>query len=337
MSTNLQILLASRPTGAVIEENFRIVESPVPSPAEGQLLVRNDWLSLDPYMRGRMSDAKSYARSVAIGELMVGGTAGEVIASRNANFKPGDKVVGALGWQQFGLSDGIGLMKIDHPVAPLSAYLGVLGMPGITAWIGLLDIGGPKAGETVVVSAASGAVGSVVGQLAKLKGCRAVGIAGGAAKCRHVVEDLGFDACVDYKAGNLAADLKAAVPDGRKNKGIDVYFDNVGGEVLDAVLPNMNAFSRIPLCGLISQYSANEAYGVKQFRSFLVNRIHLQGFICFDRLDLWPQAQRELSAWLVEGKITYRETVAQGLGSAPRAFIGLLKGENLGKQVVKLG
>ena len=336
MSTNLQVLLASRPAGAVTEDNFRLVESPMPVPAGGQLLVRNDWLSLDPYMRGRMSDAKSYAKSVDIGEVMVGGTAGEVIASHNAQFKPGDKVVGALGWQQFGLSDGTGLMKIDHPVAPLSAYLGVLGMPGITAWIGLLDIGQPKAGETVVVSAASGAVGSVVGQLAKLKGCRAVGIAGGAAKCRHVVEDLGFDACVDYKAGSLAADLKAAVPDG-KNRGVDVYFDNVGGEVLDAVLPNMNAFSRIPLCGLISQYSATEAYGVKQFRSFLVNRIRLQGFICFDRLDLWPQAQRELSGWLADGKLKYRETVAQGLAGAPRAFIGLLKGENLGKQLVKLG
>ena len=331
MNTNLQILLASRPAGAVSEDNFRIVETPLPRPAEGQVLVRNDWLSLDPYMRGRMSDAKSYAKSVDIGELMVGGTAGEVIESRHAKFKAGDKVVGALGWQQFGLSDGSGLMKLDKPVAPLSAYLGVLGMPGITAWIGLLDIGQPKAGETVVVSAASGAVGSVVGQLAKLKGCRAVGIAGGAAKCRHVVAELGFDACVDYKAGRLAADLKAAVP-----KGIDVYFDNVGGEVLDAVLPSMNAFSRIPLCGLISQYSATEAYGVKQFRSFLVNRIRLQGFICFDRLDLWPQALRELSGWLVEGKLKYRETVAHGLENAPKAFIGLLKGDNLGKQIVKL-
>jgi NADPH-dependent curcumin reductase CurA len=205
-------------------------------------------------------------------------------------------------------------------------------MPGITAWIGLLDIGQPKAGETVVVSAASGAVGSVVGQLARLKGCRAVGIAGGAAKCRHVVEDLGFDACVDYKAGNLAAALKAATP-----SGIDVYFDNVGGEVLDTVLPNMNFFSRIPLCGLISQYSATEAYGVRQFRSFLVNRIRLQGFICFDRLDLWPQARRELGEWVAAGNVKYRESVALGLGAAPRAFIGLLKGENLGKQLVKLG
>ena len=332
MSNNLQILLAGRPTGAVSEEHFRIVESPLPVPAEGQVLVRNDWLSLDPYMRGRMSDAKSYAKSVDIGEVMVGGTAGEVIESRNPRFKAGDKVVGALGWQHYGLSDGVGLMKIDNPVAPLSAYLGILGMPGITAWIGLLDIGQPKPGETVVVSAASGAVGSVVGQLAKIKGCRAVGIAGGAAKCRHVVEDLGFDACVDYKGGSLAADMKAAVP-----RGIDVYFDNVGGEVLDAVLPNMNAFSRIPLCGLISQYSATEAYGVKQFRSFLVNRIRLQGFICFDRLELWPQAQRELGGWLVEGKLKYRETVAAGLRAAPRAFIGLLKGENLGKQLVELG
>jgi hypothetical protein len=331
MSSNLQVLLASRPVGAVSEDNFRIVESPLPAPADGQLLVRNDWLSLDPYMRGRMSDAKSYAKSVDIGEVMVGGTAGEVITSRHAGFKPGDKVVGALGWQRYAVSDGAGLTRIEQPVATLSAYLGVLGMPGITAWIGLLDIGQPKAGETVVVSAAAGAVGSVVGQIAKLKGCRAVGIAGGAAKCRHVVEDLGFDACVDYKAGRLAADLKAALP-----KGIDVYFDNVGGEVLDAVLPNMNAFSRIPLCGLISQYSATEAYGVKQFRSFLVNRIRLQGFICFDRLDLWPQARRELGDWLAGGNIKYRESVAQGLAGAPRAFIGLLKGENLGKQLVRL-
>lgn len=332
MTTNMQVLLASRPTGAVSEENFRIVETALPEPADGQVLVRNDWLSLDPYMRGRMSDARSYAKSVDIGEVMVGGTAGEVVASRNAKFKTGDKVVGALGWQRYGLSDGVGLMKIESPVAPLPAYLGVLGMPGITAWIGLVDIGQPKAGETVVVSAASGAVGSVVGQIARLKGCRAVGIAGGAAKCRHVVEDLGFDACVDYKAGNLAGDLRAAVP-----KGIDVYFDNVGGEVLDAVLPNMNAFSRIPLCGLISQYSATEAYGVKQFRSFLVNRIRLQGFICFDRLDLWPQARQELGDWVAGGKIKYRESVASGIAAAPRAFIGLLKGENLGKQLVKLG
>lgn len=331
MSTNMQVLLAGRPAGAVSEDHFRIVETALPEPAEGQFLVRNDWLSLDPYMRGRMSDAKSYAKSVDIGEVMVGGTAGEVIASRHAGFKPGDKVVGALGWQRFAVSDGSGMTRIDKPVAPLSAYLGVLGMPGITAWIGLLDIGQPKAGETVVVSAASGAVGSVVGQLAKIKGCRVVGIAGGAAKCRHVVDDLGFDACVDYKAGSLAADLKAALPGG-----VDVYFDNVGGAVLDAVLPNMNAFSRIPLCGLISQYSATEAYGVKQFRSFLVNRIRLQGFICFDRLDLWPQARRELGEWVVAGKIRYRESVAQGLAAAPRAFIGLLKGENLGKQLVKL-
>ncbi len=331
MPPNLQVLLASRPVGAVTEDNFRIIESPPPVAAQGELLVRNDWLSLDPYMRGRMSDAKSYARSVGIGEVMVGGTAGEVIASHHPTFKVGDKVVGALGWQRYAVSDGSGLMKVDNPVAPMPAYLGVLGMPGVTAWIGLLDIGQPKPGETVVVSAASGAVGSVVGQIAKIKGCRAVGIAGGAAKCRHVVEDLGFDACVDYKAGNLAADLKSALP-----KGIDVYFDNVGGEVLDAVLPNMNAFSRIPLCGLISQYSATEAYGVKQFRSFLVNRIRLQGFICFDRLDLWPQAMGELGGWLATGKLKYRESVAQGLAAAPRAFIGLLKGENFGKQIVKL-
>ncbi|MGC2520949.1 MAG: NADP-dependent oxidoreductase [Burkholderiales bacterium] len=327
---NRQVLLASRPKGPVTENNFRLVETPVPVAGDGQLLVKNHWLSLDPYMRGRMDEAKSYAKSAELGEVMVGGTVGEVIESRHPKFKTGDWVVGALGWQLYGVSDGTGMMKIDTSIAPASYYLGVLGMPGVTAWMGLLDIAQPKAGETVLVSAASGAVGSVVGQLAKIHGCRAVGIAGGKAKCDYVVRELGFDACVDYKAGRLHEDLKAAAP-----KGIDVDFENVGGEVFDTVLRHMNAFSRIALCGLISQYNA-EPYGYQNLRSVLVNRIRLQGFIVSDRPQLWPKAIGELAQWLKQGKLKYRESVAQGLESAPRAFIGMLKGENFGKQLVKL-
>ena len=328
---NKRVLLASRPTGWVSEDNFRIETSPVPQPREGEVLVKNIYLSLDPYMRGRMNEGKSYAARQEIGEVMIGGTVGEVIESKNPKFAQGDKVLGMLGWQQYGLSDGKGLNKVDASRVPLSAYLGVLGMPGVTAWVGLLDICQPKAGETVVVSAASGAVGSVVGQIAKLKGCRAVGIAGGRQKCDYVVKELGFDACVDYKAGELNEALKAAVPDG-----IDCYFENVGGEILDAALRRMNAFSRIAVCGLISQYNATEPYGVKNFQSILTNRIKVQGFIVSDRMELWARALPELIGWVASGKIKYRETVAQGLENAPKAFIGLLKGENLGKQLVKL-
>jgi NADPH-dependent curcumin reductase CurA len=334
MSGNRQILLASRPKGRVTEENFRLVEAPLPKPGDGQVLVKNHWLSLDPYMRGRMDEAKSYARNLDLGEVMIGSTVGEVIESRKPELKPGDWVAGtfgALGWQLYGVSDGRGLVKIDTAAAKASHYLGVLGMPGVTAWIGLLDICKPKQGETVVVSAAAGAVGSVVGQVAKIKGCRAVGIAGGNAKCDYVVSELGFDACVDYKAGRLDDDLQAAAP-----RGVDVLFENVGGEVLDAVLRRMNAFSRIALCGLISQYNATEPYGYRGLRALLVNRIRLQGFIVADHMELWPQATRELSGWLQSGKLKYRETVAEGLENAPRAFIGLLRGENLGKQLVKL-
>ena len=328
---NRRVLLASRPTGWVSEDNFRIDTVPVPRAREGEVLVKNLWLSLDPYMRGRMNEGKSYAAKQEIGEVMIGGTVGEVIESKNPRFAAGDKVLGMLGWQQYGLSDGKGLNKIDASRVPMSAYLGVLGMPGVTAWVGLLDICQPKAGETVVVSAASGAVGSVVGQIAKIKGCRAVGIAGGKQKCDYVVNELGFDACVDYKAGTLNDDLKAAVP-----KGIDCYFENVGGEILDAALRRMNAFSRIAVCGLISQYNATEPYGVKTFQSILTNRIKVQGFIVSDRMELWAKALPELIGWVASGKIKYRETVAQGLENAPKAFIGLLKGENFGKQLVKL-
>jgi NADPH-dependent curcumin reductase len=331
MTTNMQVLLASRPSGWVKEENFKIVSTAIPVPGAGQILVRNHYLSLDPYMRGRMNDVKSYAAKQEIDQVMVGGTVGEVIESNNPKFKTGDIVVGMYGWQQYGCSDGTGVNKVDVSRVPMSAYLGVIGMPGVTAWVGLLDICQPKAGETVVVSAASGAVGSAVGQIAKLKGCRAVGIAGGTAKCDYVVKELGFDACVDYKAGRLSQDLKAAVPDG-----VDCYFENVGGEILDAVLQRTNAFSRIAVCGLISQYNATEPYGVRTFQAILVNRIKVQGFIVSDRLHLWPQAMTDLAGWVASGKLKYRETVAQGLENAPKAFIGLLQGQNFGKQLVKL-
>jgi hypothetical protein len=278
-----------------------------------------------------MDAVKSYAKYVELGEVMTGGTVGEVVASRHPKFAVGEFVTGALGWQEYALSDGSAMRKVDPKRAPLSYSLGVLGMPGVTAWVGFLDIAQPKAGETVLVSAASGAVGSVVGQLAKSKGCRAVGIAGGAAKCEYVVKELGFDACVDYKKGALYDDLKAALPDG-----IDVCFENVGGESLDTALRLMKPFSRVAICGLISQYSATEQYGLKNIRSVLVNRIRMQGFIVSDRLELWPQALAELGEHVAAGRIKYRESVAKGLENAPRAFLGMLRGENFGKQLVRL-
>ncbi|HEV8517702.1 MAG TPA: NADP-dependent oxidoreductase [Burkholderiales bacterium] len=327
----MQVLLASRPRGPVDESHFRIVESDVPKAADGEFVVRAHYLSLDPYMRGRMDDAKSYAAKAAVGDVMVGTAVGEVIESRHEKYRAGDFVETRTGWQLFGLSNGGGARKVDPNYVPLSAYLGAVGMPGVTAWIGLNEHGRPKAGETVVVSAASGAVGSVVGQLAKLKGCKAVGIAGGRAKCDYVVNELGFDACIDYKAGNLDAGLDAACA-----KGVDIYYDNVGGPILDTVLGHMNAFSRIPLCGLISGYDDPNALAIKNFRSFLVNRIQLRGFICSDHLDLWKLALKELATLVHEGKLRYRESIAVGLENAPKAFIGLLKGQNFGKQLVKL-
>jgi NADPH-dependent curcumin reductase CurA len=288
-------------------------------------------LSLDPYMRGRMNEAQSYAANVAIGQAMVGGTVGEVVESNNPNFKPGDSVLGYSGWQQYGVSAGNDLRKVDPGLVPLSAFLGVLGMPGLTAWFGTIEIGQPKPGETLVVSAAAGAVGAVVGQIAKIKGCRAVGIAGGKSKCEHVVNDLGFDACVDYKAGNLARDLAAATP-----KGIDINFENVGGEILDTIALRLNPFSRIPLCGLISQYNEVRPRGMHNFVVLLINRVTVRGFIVSDYMDRADKALAELAGWVKEGKIKYRETIANGIENAPRAFIGLLKGENVGKQLVKL-
>jgi NADPH-dependent curcumin reductase CurA len=331
MSTrNKQWLLASRPNGPVDESNFSLVETVTPALQEGQLLVQIHYLSLDPYMRGRMDATKSYAPSQPLGAVMIGGTIGAVIESRNPRYLPGDVVVGMGGWQQFHVSDGTGLRKVDVRAVPESAYLGALGMPGITAWYGLGQIGKPRAGETVVVSAASGAVGSVVGQLAKVAGCRAVGIAGGPAKCTHVVKELGFDACIDYKAEGFRAAFDAATPDG-----VDVLFENVGGAVFDAALARMNAFGRVALCGLIAGYDGRDI-AVRNVRAILVSRLTVQGFIVSEHLELWPKAIAELGALLAGGKLKYRETIAEGIESAPRAFIGLLRGENVGKQLVQV-
>jgi NADPH-dependent curcumin reductase CurA len=282
-------------------------------------------------MRGRMSDAKSYAKSVEIGEVMVGQTVGEVVESNDPNFKEGDKVLTPLGWQLYGIASTKELTKVDATRVPASYYLGILGMPGMTAWFGLLQIGQPEPGNTVVVSAASGAVGSVVGQLARIKGCRVVGIAGGKSKCDYVVNDLGFDACIDYKAGDLMADLREHCP-----KGVDVNFENVGGVILDTVLRVMNLSSRIVVCGLISEYNAAEPYGYKMLRSVLVNRIRMQGMIIFDFKDRYSEALKGLNGYLAEGKLKYRESIVEGIDNAPKGFIALLKGENFGKQLVKL-
>ncbi|MEW6341382.1 MAG: NADP-dependent oxidoreductase [Paraburkholderia sp.] len=327
---NRQFLLASRPQGAATQDNFRLVETPLEPLAQGQFRVRNHYLSLDPYMRGRMNDSKSYAAPQPLNEVMIGGTVGEVVESKHPKFALGDKVVAAFGWQEFGTSDGTGVHKVDDTHVPLSAYLGAVGMPGVTAWYGLNRIIAPQAGQTVVVSAASGAVGSVVGQLAKLAGARAVGIAGGEHKCRYVVETLGFDACVDYKAGNLYQDLKAATPNG-----VDGYFENVGGAVLDAALARMNAFGRIALCGMIANYDG-EPLPLRHPALLLTQRLLVQGFIVTEHLDVWPEALTQLGTLVAQKKLHYRETIAQGLEQAPEAFLGLLKGKNFGKQLVKL-
>jgi len=331
MTSNRAWTLASYPTGAVTEENFRLVESPAPAPKDGEVLVKNLWLSLDPYMRGRLSQQKSYVKGVEIGEVMTGETAGEVVESKHPKFKPGDKVTAPAGWQSYGCVRGELLTRVDAARVPLSYFLGCLGMPGRTAYFGLKEIGVPKAGETVVVSAASGAVGSVVGQLAKAWGCRAVGIAGGKEKCDYTVKELGFDACVDYKAGNLYRDLKEACP-----KGADVYFENVGGEIMDTMFRLMNLRSRMIVCGLISDYNATEPYGVKMFRSILVNRIKVQGMIVFDWHERYAEANLALFDLVLAGRIKYRESVLEGIENAPKGLIGLLKGRNFGKQLIKL-
>jgi len=335
--TNRQILLASRPAGEPTADNFKLVETPLPEVAEGQVLVRNHYLSLDPYMRGRMSESKSYADPQPLNQVMIGGTVGEVVASKNSHFAVGDKVVGMGGWQEYQLVDaqqrGV-LQKVDTTHVPLSAYLGAVGMPGVTGWYGLVKIINPKAGETVVVSAASGAVGGAVGQLAKVRGARAVGIAGGPDKCRYVVEELGFDACIDYKqhkdVKSLSAALKAECP-----KGIDGYFENVGGMILDAVMLRANAFSRVAMCGMIAGYNG-EPIPMTAPQLILVNRMKIEGFIVSEHMDVWPEALKELGTLVATGKLKFRESVAQGLDAAPEAFLGLLKGRNFGKQLVKL-
>ena len=327
--TNKRWVLASRPVGPVSEANFRLEEAPLPRPTEGEVLVRNLWLSLDPYMRGRISDAKSYAKGVDIGELMVGQTVGEVLESRHPQLKVGDSVLTQLGWQLYGVTREA--LKVDQAKAPLSYYLGLMGMPGMTAYFGLKELGQPKAGDTVVVSAASGAVGSVVGQLAQIWGARAVGIAGAREKCTYVKEELGLDACVDYKAGDIRENLKAACP-----KGVDVYFDNVGGEILDTVLARMNLHGRVVVCGTISDYNAVDPYRVRNWRAILVNRLRVQGMIVFDWKDRYGEALAALGGYFAEGRLKYRESVLHGLENAPRGLIELLAGRNFGKQLVKL-
>ena len=328
---NKRIVLASYPEGWVTEANFRLETAPLPKPAEGEVLVKNLWLSLDPYMRGRMSQQKSYVKGVEPGDVMTGETAGEVIESKDPQFKPGDKVTAPSGWQLYWSGKGDLLTKVDASKVPLSYFLGCLGMPGRTAYFGMKEICAPKPGETVVVSAASGAVGSVVGQLAKAWGCRAVGIAGGKTKCDYVVKDLGFDACIDYKGGKLLDGLRAACP-----KGVDACFENVGGEILDTVLRLMNLRGRITICGLISDYNAKEPYGVKMFRSILVNRLKVQGMIVFDWQNRYAEANQGLIELVLAGKLKTRESIVNGIENAPKGLIGLLKGENFGKQLVKL-
>ncbi len=330
--TSRRVMLKSRPVGAPKPSDFEIVEAPVPAPRDGEMLCRTIYLSLDPYMRGRISGVKSYARGVDPGELMVGGTVSQVVESRHPDFKAGDFVQGYDGWQTHAISTGAGVRKLDPALAPISTALGVLGMPGMTAYVGLLDIGRPKAGETVVVSAASGAVGAVVGQLAKIHGCRAVGIAGSKDKCDYVVGELGFDACVNYRTDVLVPALTAACP-----QGIDVYFENVGGAVTDAVVQLLNPFSRIPLCGLISTYNATGAAPGPSWRTLLTNRVLVKGFIVSDHLDRLPAFLADTTRWVREGRLKFREDIVDGLESAPGAFIGLLEGKNFGKMLVRVG
>lgn len=334
---NRRFLLASRPHGEPTAANFRLDTIPVPQPGAGQLLLRTVYLSLDPYMRGRMSDAPSYAPPVEIGQVMVGGTVSRVEASQHPDFSVGDWVLGYDGWQDYALSDGNGLRNLGPHLSHPSRLLGVLGMPGFTAYMGLLDIGQPQAGETLVVAAASGAVGSVVGQIGKLKGCRVVGVAGGAEKCRYVVEELGFDACIDHRAPDFADQLAVACP-----QGIDIYYENVGGAVFDAVLPLLNAKARIPVCGIIAHYNATGLPAGPDRLPLLEGlilrkRIRMQGFIIFDdygsRFDEFLQ---QMSSWVEQGKIKFREDIVDGLEQAPQAFIGLLQGKNFGKLVIRV-
>ena len=333
---NRRIVLASRPVGKPALDNFRLERVPVPVPAEGQVLLKTQYLSLDPYMRGRMNAGKSYAERVEIGDTMVGGTVSEVVQSRNPNFSKGDSVSAFAGWQDFALSDGKDLMKLDPRIAQPSYALGLLGMPGLTAYVGLLDIGEPKAGETVVLAASTGAVGSVVGQIAKLKGCRVVGIAGAKEKCEYAVKELGYDACVSHYDADMAQQLKTACP-----QGIDVYFENVGGSSWEAVMPLLNNHARVPVCGLIAHYNETELPAgpdrMSSLQGLILQRsIKMQGFIVSDYRDRIPAFIGDMAGWLAAGKIKYREHRVGGLENAPEAFLGLFKGANFGKLVVRV-
>lgn len=333
---NQRILLASRPDGKPAPEHFKLDAVPVAEPADGQVLLKVLFLSLDPYMRGRMNAGKSYAKPVEVGDVMEGGTVARVVRSRHPDFAEGDVVLSYSGWQSYAVADGATVRKIDPSGAPVSTALGVLGMPGFTAYAGLLTIGQPKSGETVVVAAASGAVGSAVGQIAKIKGARAVGIAGGADKCAFLRDELGFDAVVDHRAPDFAAQLEAACP-----QGIDVYFENVGGHVWDAVFPLLNDFARVPVCGLIAQYNdtaprpgPDRLPGV--MREILSRSLLIRGFIQREFVDQRPAFEREMAAWIASGQVRYREDIVDGLEAAPQAFIGLLEGRNFGKLVVRV-
>ena len=337
MPGNQQILLDNRPIAEAVASNFKLVTTDTPALQAGQVLVHHHFLSLDPYMRGRMNDSKGYTAPQALGEVMIGGTVGEVMESRNTKFAVGDKVVGMGGWQQYSVVDGnqVGaLRKVDTTHVPLSHYLGAVGMPGVTAYYGLVKIIEAKAGQTVVVSAATGAVGSAFVALAKVRGCRVVGIAGGSDKCKYAIDELGFDACIDYKlhenAGSLAKAIKAECPNG-----IDGYFENVGGMVMDAVMPLMNAFGRIALCGMIAGYDG-KPMPMSYPALILMSRLRIQGFIVSEHMEVWPEALKELGMLVATGKLKPRESVAQGIEAAPEAFLGLLKGKNFGKQIVKL-
>ncbi|WP_154179318.1 NADP-dependent oxidoreductase [Vibrio furnissii] len=334
---NQRIVLASRPVGAPTKQDFRLETVTQPQPGEGEVLLRTIYLSLDPYMRGRMSDAKSYADPVALNAVMVGGTVCQVEVSHHPDFAVGEWVLAYTGWQRYAISNGDGLLKLGAQPTHPSFALGIMGMPGFTAYMGLLDIGQPKAGETIVVAAATGPVGATVGQIGKIKGCRVVGVAGGEDKCRHAVDVLGFDACIDHKADDFAEQLAQACP-----QGIDVYFENVGGKVFDAVMPLLNTKARIPLCGLVSQYNATALpEGPDRLSSLmgmlLVKRIKMQGFIIFDDYGhRYNEFAQDMSQWLAEGKMQYREQIVPGLAQAPTAFMGLLEGKNFGKLVIEV-
>ncbi len=333
---NRQILLASRPRGEPGPDNFKLVETAVPEAGPGQMLLHTVYLSLDPYMRGRMDAGASYVQPVEVGEVMGGSAVCAVVKSNLPRYKAGDIVVAGTGWQEYSLSDGEGVQTVDPALGPISYALGVLGMPGLTAYTGLLNIGKPQPGETLVVAAASGAVGSVVGQIAKVKGCRVIGIAGGEQKCRFVKEELGFDGCLDHRQPNLAERLQAACPNG-----IDIYFENVGGAVFDAVLPLLNNFARIPVCGLIAHYNATELPPGPDrvpllMRNILAKRLTFRGFLVFDYGSQFGEFITDMSGWLRDGRVKYREDITDGLENAPRELVGLLKGENFGKKIIRV-